>query len=311
LRILVAEDEPVQLRLLQGLLTGWGHDVVLATDGDRAWSILTGENPPNLAILDWMMPAMDGLRICKELRQSTAEGYTYILVVTARDQKNDLVEALEAGADDYLTKPFDIHELKARLHAGKRVLDLEEKLRSANLSLQFQATHDTLTGLLNRGAVLDALLNEFARSRRERKSVGVILADIDHFKTVNDTHGHAAGDAVLREVAQSMRSVIRTYDSLGRYGGEEFLAVLPGCDTSVATQRAEQMRQSVASIKVAGVENLAPTLSLGVVSVCAQTDYEQVLAAADAALYLAKKGGRNRVETGAIETLPGKPARHR
>ena len=305
MKILIAEDEPIQLRLLQSLLTGWDHDVVLATDGDRAWSILTAENPPNMAILDWMMPAMDGLRICKRLRQSGAETYTYILVITARNQKQDLVEALEAGADDYLTKPFNVHELKARLHAGKRVLDLEERLRSANSSLQFQATHDTLTGLLNRGAILDALLNEFARARRELKSVGVILADIDHFKEINDTYGHATGDVVLRETAYCMRSVIRTYDSLGRYGGEEFLIVLPGCDTQAASQKADQIRLAVAANRIANAENVAVTVSLGVVSVCTLTDYRQVLADADAALYLAKRRGRNRAEIGVIETSLG------
>lgn len=308
MKILVAEDEPVQLRLFQGLLTSWGHDVVLAADGDRAWSVLTGENPPNMAILDWMMPAMDGLKICKQLRQSAVDAYTYVLVVTARDHKNDLVEALEAGADDYLTKPFDIHELKARLQAGKRVLDLEEKLRSANLSLQFQATHDPLTGLLNRGAILDALLNEFARARRERKPVGVILADIDHFKRINDTYGHASGDVVLREVAQTMRSVIRTYDSVGRYGGEEFLIVLPGCDTNTATQKAEQIRLAVTSTRIADAENVLPTISLGVVSVCSATDYRQVLATCDTALYSAKRNGRNRVEVGKLEVSAAEPA---
>jgi diguanylate cyclase (GGDEF)-like protein len=303
MRILVAEDEPVQLRLLQRLLTSWGHDVVLATDGDQAWSMLTGENPPNLAILDWMMPAMDGLRICRQVRQSSAPSYTYILVMTARDQKNDLVEALEAGADDYLTKPFDADELRARLHSGKRVLELEEKLRSANQSLQFQATHDGLTGLLNRGAILDALLNEFARTRREKKPVGVILADVDHFKKINDSYGHGMGDDVLREVAQRMRSVIRSYDSVGRYGGEEFLLILPGCDRDSAMQKAEQIRGAVAASPVIAAHDFICTLSLGVVSVCDPTDYQTVLVGADEALYRAKREGRNRV---ACTVLPAR-----
>ena len=303
MRILIAEDSPVQLQLLRGLLVQWGHDVVVATDGKQAWSALTtGENPPDLAILDWMMPEMDGLHICHELRKAPERAYTYVLLLTARDRKGDLVQALEAGADDYLAKPFDTQELKARLHAGKRVLDLQAQLMKANRNLHFQASHDALTGILNRGAVLEMLFNEFSRSMRERKPVGVILADLDHFKSVNDTYGHSTGDVVLHHVAQKIRSVIRTYDLVGRYGGEEFLIVLPGCDATNAEQNAERIRLAVASeaIPSAGNVEVKPTVSMGVVSVCAPTDYQAVLNAADEALYRAKREGRNRVVAGTM-----------
>jgi diguanylate cyclase (GGDEF)-like protein len=301
----MAEDEPIQRRVLQGLLEKWGHDVVVANDGEVAWSSLTGDNPPHLAILDWMMPGMDGLRICQELRAIPGRPYTYILVLTARDHKGDLVEALEAGADDYLTKPFDARELKARLHAGKRLLNLQDQLVRANQALQVRASHDALTGILNRGAILEILLNEFARSRRDRKPVGVILADIDHFKNVNDTQGHPTGDIVLRQTAQTIRSVIRSYDAVGRYGGEEFLIVIPGCDLSLSKQKAEQIRLAVsaAPVQTTGGGSVIVTLSLGVVSTCAPDNGQEVLEVADMALYRAKREGRNRVEAGILPNI--------
>lgn len=209
-----------------------------------------------------------------------------------------MVQALEAGADDYLTKPFDNEELKARLQAGKRVLDLQEELLKTNNTLQLQASHDGLAGLLNRGAILEMLLNEFARSRRERRPVGVILADLDHFKNINDTHGHATGNLVLRQTARIIRSAVRTYDSVGRYGGEEFLIVIPGCDEDISFHKADQIRRAVEAEPVQTPEGkeACVTLSLGVVSVCSPVDYESVLDSADAALYAAKREGRNRVK---------------
>jgi two-component system, cell cycle response regulator len=302
MRILIAEDEPVQLRLLQSLLTKWGHEVTVATNGKQAWSALTAENSPNFAILDWIMPGMNGIRITRELRGLPNRPYTYILMLTARDHKKDLVEALESGADDFLAKPFDAQELKARLLAGKRLIDLQEQLLTANGALQFQASHDSLTGVFNRGAVLEMLFNEFARSRRERKPVGVMIADIDHFKHVNDTYGHTTGDVVLHHVAQTIRTVVRTYDSVGRYGGEEFLIVVPGCDSRVAQEKAEQIRRAIAGsgIDAPGKKKITATLSIGVVSVCDPLDYQKVLDTADEALYRAKRSGRDRVEVGEL-----------
>ncbi len=295
MRILVAEDELIQRRLLERLLTRWGHEVVVATDGEQAWSVLQGKNRPDLAILDWMMPGMDGLRICRELRKDTDQKYIYIVLLTARDSKQDLVAAMEAGADEYLAKPFDAQELKARLIASQRILDLQEQLVCANQALQFQASHDTLTTLFNRGAILDILQNELNRALREEKPVSVVLVDIDHFKEINDTKGHLAGDAVLSLAAQRMKSSIRSYDFVGRYGGEEFLIVLPGCPPHMAIGRAEQIRLALSESSPDASENRI-TVSMGVAVAEEATEIEELLSRADAALYRAKRNGRNRVE---------------
>jgi len=296
MRILIAEDELVQRRLLEGLLTRWGHEVVVASDGEQAWSVLEGENRPDLAILDWVMPGIDGLRVCRELRKDVDHKYIYIVLLTARDRKQDFVEAMEAGADEYLVKPFDAQELKARLIAGKRILDLQEQLVCANRSLQFQASHDTLTTLFNRGAIAGILQSELARGLREGKSVSVILVDVDHFKKINDTQGHSAGDAVLRRAAQRMQSSVRSYDSVGRYGGEEFLIVLPGCSSAMAVERANQVKFTLGEPSPDPLEPQI-TVSMGVAVAQGPTKVEELLSRADGALYRDKRNGRNRVES--------------
>jgi two-component system, cell cycle response regulator len=296
MKILIAEDETIQRRLLESLLTGWGHEVAVATNGTQAWAMLQGENRPDLTILDWMMPGMDGLRVCAELRKDSSQTYVYIVLLTARNRKQDLLQALDAGADDYLVKPFDAQELKARLKAGKRILDLQEQLVSANRNLQFQATHDSLTGLLNRRAIVEILQKELARAERERESLSIILVDIDHFKKINDTRGHLAGDAVLCRVSQIMKSSVRSYDSVGRYGGEEFLIVLPGCPAELATKRAEQFGLMLSEPSSDPSENQI-TVSMGVAVGSGPIKMEELLSRADDALYQAKRNGRNRVES--------------
>ncbi len=310
MRILIAEDGAIQRRLLERLLTGWGHEVIVATDGQEAWAALQSPDRPELAILDWMMPGMDGLRICRELRKDASQPYIYIVLLTAKDRKRDLVEAMEAGADDYLVKPFDAQELKVRLNAGNRILALQEQLISANRALQFQATHDSLTAIFNRGAIVGILQNELARALREKKTVSVILADIDFFKKINDTLGHSAGDGVLRLAAQRMQASVRTYDSVGRYGGEEFLLVLPGCPAGMAKERAEQLRLIMGEPAPDNPENLI-TVSMGVASAHGHTQAEVLLLSADNALYQAKRNGRNRVELATeIDANPLAPSVH-
>ncbi|WP_348269443.1 diguanylate cyclase [Edaphobacter paludis] len=289
MRILIAEDDTTQRCLLQALLQKWGHEVVTAASGSEAWSELCSANPPLLAILDWMMPGMDGLSICRDLRQRVDHPYVYVVLLTGKGKKRDLVEAFEAGADDYLAKPFHAAELCMRVKTGVRILNLQDQLISAS-------TYDSLTGILNRGAILSVLNRELVRVGRDGGSVGVILADLDHFKRINDEFGHLTGDLVLQQAAQSMRSLMRSYDSVGRYGGEEFLMVLPGMDADDVTARAEQIRGQVRRTMVMPNGEAVVSLSLGVSTADRLVQFEEVLQAADEALYRAKQKGRNRVE---------------
>ena len=225
--VLIADDDPVSRRLLQVSLTGAGYRVVTAADGSESLRILNREDSPRLVVLDWMMPSLDGVDVCRTVRRSGREPYLYIILLTAKGQQTEIIEGLEAGADDYITKPYDLQELKARLRAGKRILELQEQLVGAREQLRVQATHDSLTGLFNRPAILEHLEREIVRSNREKKPMAVIMADLDHFKEINDTYGHQAGDCVLQETTRRMASSCRAYDFVGRYGGEEFLVVVP------------------------------------------------------------------------------------
>ena len=262
----------------------------------RLFDCSSKKDGPRLAVLDWMMPEMDGVDVCRIIRKAAREPYVYIILLTARGHQTEIVQGLEAGADDYVTKPFDRHELKARLRAGKRILELQEQLVAAREQLRVQANHDSLTGLFNRVAILAVLEKECARSRREGGSIAVMMADLDHFKRVNDTHGHHAGDAVLRETARKMLESVRPYDSVGRYGGEEFVVVVPGCTLTAAVEQAERLRKYVAAEAVGvGDVRIPNTISIGVAAAGDAPRPDQLLLAADEALYLAKKEGRNKV----------------
>jgi two-component system cell cycle response regulator len=308
IEVLIAEDNPIFQTLLRGLLGKWGYRTVLARDGEEAWRLLDSVHPPRMAILDWMMPGMDGVELCRRARAVARERYVYIVLLTARADSGDLVEGMEAGADDYLTKPFHPHELRVRLRAGRRILELQEELLVAREALREQATHDALTGLLNRGAVLDALRHQIERAVREARPVAVLLADLDRFKLINDTCGHLAGDAALRATAARMKSAVRGYDVIGRYGGEEFLVVLPGCDLAAAVARAESIRQAVAAVPLACRNGQLPmTCSIGLACHAgpAPADSDVLIQEADRALYAAKNRGRNRVETAPAGLFPG------
>ncbi len=299
MKVLVADDDAINRRMLQQILTLWGYEVVLARDGTEAWNILRQDDAPKLAILDWMMPGMNGLDICREVRKRSGVSYIYILVLTANLEKTDIVTGMDAGADDYLTKPFDANELRVRLLAGQRILDLEQQLLEARNAMEYQAAHDSLTGLWNRKAILENLDGELIRSQRKGTPLAVLMADIDHFKEVNDAFGHLAGDTVLREVSQRLQSNLRPYDGLGRYGGEEFLLVASDAGVAAALDLAERLRASIASGAMKTEEGSAiVTLSVGVAvsGKSAIVNADVLLHAADVALYRAKRGGRNRVE---------------
>jgi two-component system, cell cycle response regulator len=295
-RVLVAEDDAMFRRILQSWLENWGYKVTVAGDGSRAWKILQQDFPPQLLILDWVMPGIDGLELCRMVRERNQSPYQYVLLATARDAKQDLVRGLEAGADDYLTKPFERSELQARLRACNRILTLQDSQIRAQEQLRFQATHDQLTGVLNRSEIMETLRREQKRAVESSTPLGVLMIDIDHFKKINDSYGHMTGDVVLREVTQRISRSVRGYDSVGRYGGEEFVVVMPGCTRDQIDQSAERVRAAVDDGPVlAGESQVLVTVSIGaaVVSNSATSD-SQILAAADGALYRAKEIGRNR-----------------
>ncbi|MEO8484471.1 MAG: diguanylate cyclase [Acidobacteriota bacterium] len=297
MKILVADDDRVSRRLLENTLTRLKHEVISVGDGPSALASLLGPDGPRLAILDWMMPGADGIEVCRQARAKT-ERYVYIILLTARDRREDLVTAFDAEIDDFLTKPLDIVELRARLRSGERVLGLQERLLATQEALRREATHDRLTGIWNRGMILDELGKAVERARREHTPMAVLMADIDRFKDVNDRHGHSAGDQVLQAVTTRMRGALRRYDDIGRYGGEEFLIVVQGCDAALAHQLAERMRTAVAEQPVViGDGALSASVSVGVAwTNAAPASPDDLVNAADAALYRAKRAGRNRVE---------------
>src|SRR5882757_5085386 len=243
MKVLIADDSATSRAMLRGALTRWGYEVVVAENGREAWDIMAQPDPPHMAVLDWVMPEMTGPEVCRRVRETLREPYTYILLLTSKNTKGETVEGLEAGADDYIVKPFDQQELQVRLRAGQRIIDLQLNLLQAREELRERASKDLLTMLPNRSAIAHTLENEISRCHRDHRTVGIILLDLDHFKKVNDTLGHFAGDAVLRETAVRLRSNMRPYDQVGRYGGEEFLVVLPNCDLEQAANQAERMRQ--------------------------------------------------------------------
>lgn len=295
-RILIAEDDPVSRRVLEAFLAKWGYEVISAVDGTQAAQVLQRKDAPTLAILDWMMPGIEGPELCRRVRKDKDRPYTYILLLTARTQKKDIFLGLESGADDYLTKPFDAQELRARLHVGQRILDLQSSLISVSEKLRFQATHDSLTGVYNHSAIIDAIDRESARQIREGGSFGTILIDLDHFKRVNDTYGHLVGDAVLKEAAHRITTCVRPYDAVGRYGGEEFLIVAPSSDRSGALRLAERIREAIGFFNFstkAGPINVTVSCGVAVGGNTGPVDSQALLQMADQALYRAKESGRN------------------
>ena len=312
MKILIADDSIVSRHLLEATLRKWGYDVMVACDGTEALEMLQREDAPALAILDWMMPGLTGPEVCRRIRERRSEPYTYTLLLTSKSQKEDLIEGMEAGADDYITKPFDQHELQVRLRAGTRLVDLQAELLAAREALREQATRDALTHLWNRRSILDILERELARAEREGCPVGVVIVDLDHFKNVNDTHVHLAGDAVLQETARRMQNGVRQYDSIGRYGGEEFLILLPGCDEANSFTQADRLRRLIADREMLVNETqLALTASFGATSALPGQNWtsESLIRRADEALYLAKKSGRNRVEFLLCSGEPAEAAR--
>jgi two-component system, cell cycle response regulator len=309
MRVLIADDSLVSRRLLEETLRGWGYEVSAVCDGGEAWRVLSSDNPPTLAILDWMMPGFTGPELCRMVRNNCREPYTYILLLTSRGERDDMLAGMDAGADDYVTKPFDKHELQVRLRAGRRIIDLQEQLLATRETLRVQATRDYLTQIWNRSAILEILERELARSSREGTPLGVVVADLDHFKAINDTYGHLAGDTALRQAAERMQACIRPYDSIGRYGGEEFVVVLPGADERTVRLQAERLRSAVSETAIVLPErSLAISSSFGCTAGFGnEATGEMLIRAADNALYKAKRAGRDCVEF-CVTVGPATPA---
>jgi two-component system, cell cycle response regulator len=299
MRILLADDDPVSLRLMEHVLQNSGYKVITVDNGQEAASVLSKSGGPRLALIDWMMPGLDGLGVCRAVRGRHDDAYVYMLLLTSKQSSGDVVQGLEAGADDYLTKPCHPAELKARLHTGRRVLQLEDKLVEAREKMRFKATHDALTSLWDRGAILALLQSELSRSRREHSPVSLLLCDIDHFKEVNDIYGHLVGDEVLQEVSKRLQDAVRSHDAVGRYGGEEFLIVMGGTRGDELKDRAEQVRNAINCLPFSTEQGLiSVSLSLGVITIedwDKSLRIEPFLKEADNALYRAKAAGRNRV----------------
>ena len=299
MKILIADDDALSRRLLERTLLRAGYEVVPVVNGCQAVENLTGPDVPRLALLDWMMPELDGPGVCREIRNRRDQSYVYMILLTSRESKECVVAGLESGADDYLIKPFNADELKARLRTGERILHLEDRLVEAREQMRFKATHDHLTSLWNRGVIVDLLGRELTRSQRENVCTALILGDLDHFKNINDKYGHLVGDQVLREVARRLLHSVRSYDFVGRYGGEEFLIVLNNCRPDSALARAQEIRKSICTRPVqTDAGPLEVTMSSGLLR---STDWghrpaEDLIHEADSALYAAKAAGRNRVQ---------------
>jgi two-component system, cell cycle response regulator len=296
MRILIADDSNVSRHLLESIVRKWGYEVITTADGTQAWEELRKPDAPRLAVLDWMMPGMTGPEVCRMVREKGSDPYTYILLLTSRTQKEDVIEGMNSGADDYVVKPFDQQELNVRLRAGRRIVDLQDQLLRAQEALRYQATHDALTGVFNRGRITELI--EAAAVRTE--TVSVIMLDLDRFKQVNDTYGHAAGDAVLVTAMERLGAALCEGESIGRYGGEEFV-VLTGRGASESVALAEELRTRIAEKPIEfGGNTLVVTASFGVAvrEAGKAGSAGDLLREADDALYQAKREGRNRVVTG-------------
>lgn len=293
MKILVAEDSRYYQRILQDTLSNWGYTVVLAKNGVQALERLKEKDGPKLAIIDWMMPEMNGLELCKKVRETLDNSYIYLIFLTANSNKEDMIKGLEAGADDYITKPFNELELKFRLKNGERILNLENRIMQLALT-------DPLTGLLNRRAFVDRLVSEIARYKRLGQPLSLIMVDLDNFKKCNDTYGHLVGDEVLKHVAKCFSQFLRKYDFIGRYGGEEFVICTPGVDASVAYTIAERLRKSMKHVNIQQEEGeplqLYITASFGICELSDKIkDVYDLTKEADEALYQAKANGKDQV----------------
>lgn len=300
-KILIADDDPTYRHVLSAALHKLGYNVEVARNGDDAWAALQRTDAAEMAILDWLMPGMTGPEICRKMRARENAKYVYAILLTGMSELEALVEGMEAGADDFIAKPYQFPELCARVRSGQRILNLQRELLAGRAQIEYLADHDCLTGLWNRRAIMQRLAQELARAKREAKPLGVVIMDIDHFKQINDRYGHAGGDEVLQETARRMLETLRPYDGAGRFGGEEFLVYAANCDMAQTFACAERLREALSAAPMTvAAKRLRVTASFGcsVLAPGAADHVQTLIEAADRALYRAKELGRNRVEGG-------------
>jgi diguanylate cyclase (GGDEF)-like protein len=295
MKILIAEDDLISSRILQKNLENWGYETVLARSGEGAWQALQDEDL-RLAILDWMMAGMDGIEVCRKIRRRKKYKYTYIILLSAKDRKQDIIAGLSSGADDYMTKPVNFLELRARLQTGKRIIDLEDKLLVIQNQLKDIASRDSLTKIWNRSEISKFLNEELERGQREKKPTGVVLLDVDHFKKINDFYGHSIGDQALLQVVSRLKRKIRKSDKIGRYGGDEIIIVLPNCGLTEIQRIGDRLRLAVSK---RGLKTELDSVQVTVSAGCATSELpgtastDKLIKIADGALLKAKGQGRN------------------
>ena len=307
MRILIADDDLTSRLALAGVLKKRGYEVVATVDGAEAWDAIQQPEAPKLAILDWEMPGLAGVDVCRRARTIQSDQPPYIILLTSRGQKTDVVTGLEAGADDYLAKPFDPGELLARVDVGRRMVELQARLSEARDALAHEAMHDPLTGVLNRRAFTIALSRELSRKRRHQNYLAVGICDVDHFKEINDTHGHQTGDEVLCGLVRRIGSNLRGHDVLGRHGGDEFVVLTEHAREDGASILYERLRAAVAASPIpTGAGDIPITISFGVEIGDEGETESELLAAADRALYQAKSSGRNQVSLASETAQPSK-----
>jgi two-component system, cell cycle response regulator len=295
--VLIAEGDEIARAAMLTALGQLGYNPIAAKDGAHALKLLQGANAPRLVLWDWRMPQLAGVDAIRRVRQLQLPHPPYIVLLAASADKDKIGAGLEAGANDYVSKPFDQDELRARIMIGERILMLQGELKTALQRLDHQATHDSLTGILDRRAIVDRLGKEMARVKRETSSLSIGLCDLDYFRRINDVHGYQVGDEVLKGFAEVVSSQLRPYDSLGRYGGEEFLVVVPGCVADHATELFGRLCSTIAAWPLdTQAGKISVTMSVGAASTAGDKSVDDLLGAADAALYSAKQEGRNRVK---------------
>ncbi len=298
MRILIADDSATCRMILAGSLKKYGYDVVETSDGLQAWVELSKPGAPQIAILDWIMPKLDGVELIRKVREAKTERPPYIIMLTGKSETKDIIAGLDAGANDYLIKPFDPNELRARIQVGKRMVELQDALFKTNEQLNYQATHDPLTGLYNRRAILEILDHQFFHMGIGDSVLCAGICDIDHFKNINDTYGHQTGDDVLCKLSRILEQITGKSDSIGRIGGEEFLIITTASSEEEMSARFERYRTQIAETRLMTRSGaLSISVSIGVASSIEKNSVDELLAAADAALYDAKNLGRNRVIT--------------